>query len=414
MNRLTLAVYYVLFALVFMCANKIGIMSIISNRVAFIALVLTFLTAVAENKFRKLPSFVYLWIFLSVYGIMTMFWSPYPDSTYIKSMWMFYVALIFSLAFLAVRTEGHLVGVLKSVCVGTGLLLLGTFYSYLTKSPYAFTDAGVLSTSYRYSFSTINPNYAGAVFALCLPIAWWLFDNEDKVGKTFRFFSLLLVVLLPVGIILTASRGAAFASVFGLAYIVVSVLRSKRRYKNAFYAICIILSCVFVFTYLRSGGNIDKAFERIVGPGFDLKSKNVADRLEMWSQTWNIFAEHPLIGVGIGSGRTEFESIGVLSVSHNVVLSILSEYGLIGFFLFLALVVISIRSALQCPPGYRAMSLICLGTLFLIAMKESFEPEPFFWVTLALPVISRGALLTFSSGLLCSKQQPCLVRSSLS
>lgn len=394
MNSIALFVFNILFALSFMCANKIPLLSIISNRVGFIAVLLSFLTIIAEHRARKLPLFAFLWLLFTAYGLTTMLWSLDSDSTYLMGMRQIYLALVFGLALLSVRTETNLINVLRSACIGSGVMLAGTIWSYVTRRPYAFTDVGDLSDSSRYSFLNINPNFAGAVFAICLPIAWWIFHVDVRSNRLVKSLAYFLVILTPVGIVLTASRGAALASVFGCGYVVLSIIRSKHPYKNAAYVIGVVLAGLIVISLFKTSGNISQSIDRLIGAGFDLKSKNVVTRFEFWGQTWNIFSNHPIIGVGIGSGRIEYEGIGNLSVSHNAVLSILSEYGLIGFFLFIGIVVQSVRAALTCPLRYKAMFLLCLATLFVIVMKESFEPEPFFWTTLLLPVLASRVLRT--------------------
>jgi O-antigen ligase len=71
-------------------------------------------------------------------------------------------------------------------------------------------------------------------------------------------------------------------------------------------------------------------------------SSSVLVRLERWRQTWTIFKENPIFGIGIGNlGYHLKHKITSIVSAHNLFLGSLAETGIIGFSLLLLLIISS-------------------------------------------------------------------------
>jgi hypothetical protein len=62
------------------------------------------------------------------------------------------------------------------------------------------------------------------------------------------------------------------------------------------------------------------------------------ERVAVWNSSWNIFLDHPALGIGLKASGFEFLNAGISyhTDAHNFVLTLLCETGLIGALLYLA------------------------------------------------------------------------------
>jgi len=92
-------------------------------------------------------------------------------------------------------------------------------------------------------------------------------------------------------------------------------------------------------------------------------------RVGLAQMTWELFKEHPLVGVGFGHFRdfapnfardpsSPFYAFGSTALEHNNLLSILAETGLVGVLLYLAMVVVLLRASVRL---YRKLPLSAVG-----------------------------------------------------
>ena len=109
-------------------------------------------------------------------------------------------------------------------------------------------------------------------------------------------------------------------------------------------------------------------------------ARTINDRVFIWKAALTMFAEHPVLGHGLGSFPVELERIWKFDRSfysepegfhaHNSALHLAAEYGMVGLVLFVVLVValtvLLVRAAFRETPGsfQYALSLGALAMLF--------------------------------------------------
>lgn len=392
MNYIVLVVTNVLFAFAFFCSNEIALTRIIWNRLALLLLLFSILTALIEQKVKKLPPYAYYWLsFVSYIGLSTI-WSADIEMASSRALWIIYIAIAYGLSFLWVREDKQFVAVLKSACIGASILVAGVIWSYITRQPSATTGYLTSWEGARYSLSTVNPAVAAAPISLCIPIAWHLFHENPRSGKATKIIAYLFTVLAPVALVLTGSRGAALASLFGYAYVAVSTIRGKHPWRYVFTVAGVVIGCLITISYFKGSGNIAYLVDRVMLKSTTISEPNVTSRFNLWMYAWSVFAENPLFGSGIGSARLAVDEIGTSLVIHNSVLSVLSEFGLVGIALTASIIWSSLRAVRRCARKYQSMFYAILVTLLFSVMFESFETQLFFWATLLLPVLASRLL----------------------
>lgn len=154
---------------------------------------------------------------------------------------------------------------------------------------------------------------------------------------------MLLFILSVFSLLLSLSRGAAISVLTGMGmYYLYSRLWNKRKLFS--FLVLIILSCnVAISTdfsrFLNS--NLGNGFASIIE---EISGKNVLDngRVKLWAKTLTLFAESPVVGIGVHARRSWDRELSdgtthTLSV-HNYYLAILLEAGIVGFISVLVLI----------------------------------------------------------------------------
>jgi O-antigen ligase len=152
-----------------------------------------------------------------------------------------------------------------------------------------------------------------------------------------------------VAIILTVTRGAWVALFAGLTAVCV-MIRSKTVLAVSAVAVAAILTFAFL-----TGEDSD----RYVSPSRLTQHIDVhaGTRLVLWDIAWDLFKQHPVLGVGMGDYSTEAdELVGDRTVTtttdtHNVFLQVLATRGLVGFIPFVIFWVVVLRSLFRVKRG---------------------------------------------------------------
>jgi putative inorganic carbon (HCO3(-)) transporter len=210
-----------------------------------------------------------------------------------------------------------------------------------------------------------QPNPYGGYLGLILPLAyslliaslaWHRFDTNKIQASNVRswpfaflFYGVAFAVV-AMALIMTWSRGAWLG--FIAAFIVMNVVRSRRA--AALFALALILlSFVIVMGGLQllpeSIAQRFLDFLPFLG-GVDIRRVEVTpanfaviERLAHWQAGWDMFSEHPWLGVGIGNYEPVYPVYALprwdepLGHAHNYYLNIAAEAGLVGLSAYLIL-----------------------------------------------------------------------------
>ena len=218
----------------------------------------------------------------------------------------------------------------------TGVALLGIFTIFWGAS---------LTTAYggrAYASSTYDPNDVAMVMVCTLPLAAFAAIALRGVRRLLAIGAAIVCVLT---ILMTMSRGGF------IGLVVVSVLLLFRLGKVSLAPRVIVLVTVATFLAGAAPAKYWDVMSTIWHPstGGAYVESGLLPRLELWRRGMNLFFAAPLTGVGIGSFEVaEGHSHGGLSAwmtAHNSFIQLGAELGIVGFALFVALLVLSIRNA---------------------------------------------------------------------
>ena len=164
-----------------------------------------------------------------------------------------------------------------------------------------------------------NHNYVAAIIVAALAVVL-----VRPLGRTWWTAA---AGVIGLGLVVTLSRGAWLAAGVVLVLLVVT-----RRNRATFFTLAGVAAAglaLLVVVLLAGGG----ATDRLAG----VFTPATAARLNLWGASWDAFAAHPVLGVGVDRLPEWMTSVREPYVhAHNLVLHALSTTGVLGAAIYLA------------------------------------------------------------------------------
>lgn len=219
-----------------------------------------------------------------------------------------------------------------------------------------------------------DPNYLGYLFLMPLAVAMYQCLN----GKTLvnKVMGLAFSLLILYCILLTGSRGAFL----GLATVVAVNVVSKFKTLGGKIAFCtaMALLVLVLFNYILLLLPEDIAVRFTIQ---DVVETRGTRRLDIWIATLQAIGNEPyklLFGFGTGS------SIPTLGfATHNFILQLLLETGLVGTVLFLEFLWIWFKRLIRRDTMCLSVMLACM----MMSMTLSVNTIYYFWVALTMSIV---------------------------
>jgi len=220
----------------------------------------------------------------------------------------------------------------------------------------------------------------GSYVGVCLLAAWvwqWRFDNKGR---------LLLMALLPLlaaAAFFTYTRSAWLGIALGMTIVLGLTLRGVWR--------PLVLGTIVSVGLLLAVTKMDKLIEFDRGENVAHARSSVDLRGDFAYLSWKMFLDRPLLGVGFDQFRnaklpyladrsSEFKMEYLRHYSHhNTLLSLLTETGLVGLSLFLAVlggwgwIAWKLARSREMPDWARAQGALLLGALGIYISQAAFH-----------------------------------------
>jgi probable O-glycosylation ligase (exosortase A-associated) len=252
---------------------------------------------------------------------------------------------------------------------------------------------------YFYGHGELDNNGAGLMFAMSIPLMYFLFE---AITNKWRWVFLFGIPLAAHAVQMTFSRGAMLTLIAGLPLIV-----WRSRYRRQMMIALILFGPPFV--YVTAGPEIQRRF-------FSIESAHEVDdsakaRLQSWAAALRIANDYPIFGVGVRNSNLfsyEYGADMEGRTIHSTYLQMAADSGYtgLGIYLFLLITVAreivylrrqtyhrsdeesrlyySLTAGCEC-----ALAMFCFGTVFL--SLEFFE-LPYF---LMMCVLQMGLLYRY-------------------
>jgi len=172
-----------------------------------------------------------------------------------------------------------------------------------------------------------DPNDLGQYFVMCIPFAAYFMRHGSSVFTRLAAFVVLLN--LCFGIYLTDSRGTLLGA---LGILAVYIYYRYGMKKAVLAALPLLPIVAYVTAQFRAIELEESAMERA----------------DSWYTGMQLFEQNPLLGVSMGS-FTDYSAL----TAHNSFVLVMSELGLIGYILWLSIIIISLVSTVSIAYHYR-------------------------------------------------------------
>jgi putative inorganic carbon (hco3(-)) transporter len=226
-----------------------------------------------------------------------------------------------------------------------------------------------------------DPNDLSLILLFPLSFACALLVTKN-IGRWQRILGFLATPMLLMAIIATQSRGG----LLGLVAVFAVIGRYKIK-SNVTIAVLGVLGLVVLFGF---AGISDRSSGGAAEQGIDASADG---RLYAWGAAFRMALRYPVFGVGIHNFVLNYFDYSNLRDGHNhevhsTWFGVLAEAGFVGFFLFMALIGLTIRTAIisarilesrNAPLALRAFSLASIAGLIGTCVSGSFLTQGFSW-----------------------------------
>lgn len=242
------------------------------------------------------------------------------------------------------RNKQMMENFISTMIISSSILLTVFIYRYMShNSPY-------LSIGWNVSSGGIGRNQLAFYLTMVSPVVLWRYLSYNRLTSAW----IIPVIIHLFALIYSMSRGSWVAFVVSLIFIASLIMAKKKTNttasKHVFLKIAsLIVITVCVLSFFGKSGIMTDIGERLSTRFLSLammqdtgKGHSIMDRLSQIRKGLIIFSNHPALGIGtsnfqyyrIESNHLTFNA--ELS-AHNDYITILSEQGLVGLLVFLAM-----------------------------------------------------------------------------
>ena len=288
-----------------------------------------------------------------VLAALSYLWSLYPEGTIIEVFsYVQLLAMVWLIWELAPEVPEQM-QLMQAYVFGTFISGLDTLYLFASHHE---------SVYQRYAGAKLDANDLGLIMALSVPLSYYLLiQNRGRMVWVYR----VQLILAGTTILLTASRGATLATVVALTIVPLTQARLTVHQRMALLlTVTLLIGSSLFFVPSTS-------WKRLSTLPSEFEQGTFTGRTIIWKAGWEIFREHPFLGIGVNSFRlivsrvlrepVHLDDPDPAPPAHNTFLSVLVEQGVLGFAVFCALLGALAVSLRHMPPFPQRLWIVSLG-----------------------------------------------------
>lgn len=229
---------------------------------------------------------------------------------------------------------------------------LKTIILIITISTFLYSVFGLTKGSFSQGRFLIygamfDPNDIAYVLLSLFPLCFFYIVHKEGFLKR-----LLAIISIGASIILILFTGSR-AGVIGLITLFLLLLFTKLEKVRWLYKVAFLIALFILYFLYEDKINIER-YMTIIDIESDYNITDEFGRTQIWKRAYQLITENPLTGVGancfpmaLGYLREDLFLIPQWQAAHNSYIQIITETGLIGFILFLSIIISSIKNFLR-------------------------------------------------------------------
>jgi O-antigen ligase len=356
-------------------AFTIGSFGTITRIFGLFTMILWACSLLVSKRIRK-PNWFHLVIFLFIiWNIASLIWSVDIEESQEQVITYIQLGLLVYILWDLYTSKNELIAGMQAYILGSYVTIISTVINYVQGQQIYLYSGG------RYAGAGLNAVDLALTLSLGLPIAWFLAISMERKGKK-RVLIALNYIFIPAAlfaIILSGSRTALFAAIPALVYILATFNRF-RPFNRLVIFIVLVGSMLILQLYIPRS-----VLERFTTTANSIITGDLGGRVSIWQASISIFQENPILGIGSGALNSTLE-LG--TVAHNTYLSVLTELGLIGFFIYVLLLAIILTMIVRQSRLYSQLWLAVFMVWMIGVLSLTWEYRKTTWLLLGLIVIS--------------------------
>ncbi|WP_366924537.1 O-antigen ligase family protein [Metallumcola ferriviriculae] len=312
---------------------SLGSITITITDLATLLLGIGFLLRLTQRKLDLKPTKVDIVFFaLIIWGAISLLKTVNLPDSMRDFLWLLNSGLVFYIVSHADLKEDEVIRIFRTACYGAALIAVMSIWQHYVLHQ-------------RTYFTLHNANHLAGYLIFYLPILIG-FKYGKRVDQ--RFFWGILATVVSTALVVTYTRGGWIAAIISL--VVMAVMKDK---KLLIFLIIYIMAYTWLFTPV---GNRDifvtngmAVGDRALSILKEHETANGQYRIQLWLTALQMFRDNPMDGVGIGNyynlhdiylAKYPYLDRGRPARNpHSSFLKILAETGIIGFALFMGLLV---------------------------------------------------------------------------
>lgn len=365
----------VIFTIPWEDAFALGSLGTVTRIFGILTALIWFLSVLMRGKLRSFQWFHGFVLFFILWNITSIFWSRWPRTTLDQIQTYIQLCIFIFILWDLITSPELLRAGLQAYIFGAYISVTSTIINYTNGQQISAYEVG------RYSGAGLNAVDLALTLTIGIPIAWHLaLISSNGIGRNIiRVLNYLYIPVALFAIILTASRTALIAVIPAVVFIVFTNNRLKPT--TRILAFIVLFTAMFFLQPLVPQASL----ERLSTVSDSIAAGDLGGRVNLWKQALQTFQENPIMGIGAGVLDTP---LFLGAVAHNTYISILTELGILGFFLFLLIIGNSIYKAAIQSNWYAQLWLSILAVWAIGIFTLTWEYRKTSWLVLALVVVS--------------------------
>lgn len=351
----------------------------LTSLIGFILILFYGVVVIQKGRVKSFPLTLIFMVLFLLFSLASYFWSIEPSNTIGRVFAYLQLTISVWLIYEIINNHKQFLTALQFYVLGSTIAALGIIYNYVT-----------VENMRRYTVFDFSINNLALIICLALPIAWYLGFKKSNLISIFNF---LTIPIMMMGALLSGSRSVLLSVLIFLLIIplsfnlreIISFFKLKLSNistKKVVIILLILISVPYVIDNLPE--YTTERTTRVLEFEGSIEDY-LGGRYDRFRASLLAFFDHPIMGVGAGSGRFAAEPyLGFVNPPHNVLLVHLSDLGLIGGGLYLIFNISAISNIKYMNAFEKKVWIILLLVLLVPLMSMNWHHNKAYWMILGL------------------------------